>query len=61
MSNLELEKKSNWKTMVVNFQSLRGKVAASVDYIKPDAILGQETWVDETINTSERFPRLHSV
>ena len=59
--NLEPGKKSNWRTMVVNCQSLRGKVAtcaATIDCIKLDAILGQETWLGVTINTSNPPPPL---
>ena len=56
-----LEKKSNLRTMVINCQSLKGKVgqlAAATDYIKPGVILGIESWLDNSINTSTIFPTI---
>ena len=40
-------------------QSLRGKVEAfqsSVDYFRPDCILGTESWLNKSVSTNEIFP-----
>ena len=63
-SKFELEKQSNFRTMIVNCQSLRGKIASfqtAIEYIKPDVILGSESWLDGTINNSEIFPTNYNV
>ena len=44
---------------MINCQSLRGKsaaFAAVVDYVKPDVIIGTESWLDSSIHNSEVFP-----
>ena len=53
------KKIKNWKTLILNCQSLRGKVEAfqsSVDYFQPDCILGTESWLDKSVSTNEIFP-----
>ncbi len=50
---------NNWRTLVVNCASLWSKKAAleaAVYYTQPDAIIGCESHLDDTINTSECFP-----
>lgn len=54
----------NWRTLVVNCQSLKNKgpcFAAAVDYIKPDLILGTESWLDGSVKDSELFPPGYNV
>ena len=49
---------NNWRTMIINCRSLRGKVAAfqaTVDYIQPDCILGCESWLDSSVSSSKIF------
>ena len=49
----------NLRTLILNCQSLRGKVEAfqsSVDYFQPDCILGTESWLDKSVSTNEMFP-----
>ena len=49
----------NWRTFILNCQSLRGKVKAfqsSVDYFQPDCILGTKSWLDKSVSTNEIFP-----
>ena len=63
-SKSTMENKTNWRTMIVNCQSLRGKAASFAtvtDYTKPDVILGTESWLDNSINTSEVFPQGYTV
>jgi hypothetical protein len=63
-SQFELEKKGNWRTMIVNCQSLRGKsqsLETATEYIKPDLILGTESWLDSTVKDSEVFPSNYTV
>ena len=53
------KKIKNWRTLILNCQSLRGKVEAfqsSVDYFQPDCILGTEFWLDKSVSTNEIFP-----
>ena len=53
------KKIKNWRTLILNCQSLRGKVEAfqsSVDYFQPDCILGTESWLDKSVSTNEIFP-----
>ena len=43
----------------VNFQSAKGKTAAIthlIDSLRPDILIGCETWLDPTISSSENFP-----
>ena len=43
------------KIMVVNFQSVKNKVAelaASLDYHDPDIVLGSETWLNSTVDSN---------
>jgi hypothetical protein len=54
----------NWRTLVVNCQSLKNKgpcFAAAVDYIKPDLILGTESWLDSSVKDNEMFPPGYNV
>ena len=49
----------NWRTLILNCQSLWCKVEASqssVDYFQPDCILGTESWLDKSVSTNEIFP-----
>ena len=53
------KKIKNWRTLLLNCQSQRGKVEAfqsSVDYFQPDCILGTESWLDQGVSTNEMFP-----
>ena len=53
------KKIKNWRTLILNCQSLRGKVEAfqsSVDYFQPDCILGTESWLDKCVSTNKIFP-----
>ena len=53
------KKIKNWRTLILNCQSLRGKVEAfqsSVDYFQSDCILGTESWLDKSVSTNEIFP-----
>ena len=53
------KKIKNWRTLILNCQSLRGKVEAfqsSVDYFQPDCILGTGSWLDKSVSTNEIFP-----
>ena len=53
------KKIKNWRTLILNCQSLRGKVEAfqsTVDYFQPDCILGTESWLDKSVSTNEIFP-----
>ena len=53
------KKIKNWRTLILNCQSLRGKVGAfqsSIDYFQPDCILGTESWLDKSVSTNEIFP-----
>ena len=46
-------------TLILNCQSLRGKVEAfqsSVDYFQPDCILGTKSWLNKSVSTNEIFP-----
>ena len=55
---------NNWRYMIINCRSLRGKVAAfqaTVDYIQPDCILGCESWLDSSVSSSEIFLRAYDV
>ena len=48
----------NWRTLILNCQSLRGKVEAFksfVDYFQPDFILGTESWLDKSVSTNGNF------
>ncbi|XP_064633636.1 uncharacterized protein LOC135491593 [Lineus longissimus] len=50
---------NNWRTMTVNCEGIKGKtglLAATVQYIQPDAIIGCESKLDNTINSTEKFP-----
>ena len=53
------KKIKNWRALILNCQSLRGKVEAfqsSVDYFQPDCILDTESWLDKSVSTNEIFP-----
>ena len=53
------KKIKNWRTLILNCQSLRGKVEAfqsSVNYFQPDCILGTESWLDKSVSTNEIYP-----
>ena len=53
------KKIKNWRTLILNWQSLRGKVEAfqsSVDYFQPDCIFGTESWLDKSVSTNKIFP-----
>ena len=54
-----LNKIKNRRTLILNCQSLRGKIEAfqsSVDYLQHDCILGTESWLDKSVSTNEIFP-----
>ena len=57
-------KRQSLKTMVVNFGSIRGKVAdlaVTLENYHPDIIIGTETHLNSSINSSELFPPDFSV
>ena len=57
-------KRSNLKVLVVNFQGIRGKIAdlaCCIDVNDPDVIIGTETHLNSTINSSELFPPNYQV
>ncbi|XP_072046406.1 uncharacterized protein [Amphiura filiformis] len=50
--------------MVINFQSIRGKTAelnVSLEVDNPDVLIGCETWIDDTVSSSEIFPNSYTV
>ena len=52
-------KEENWRTLVVNVNSIFGKAAAfqhMISYVKPDAVIVTETKLNKDINTAEVFP-----
>ncbi len=52
------------KTLVINFQSIRGKTAelnVCLEMDNPDVIIGSETWLDSSVNNSEIFPNTYTV
>ena len=53
------QKENNWRTLVINANSVAGKkaeLAALIEYTCPDSILITETKLDETISTAEFLP-----
>ena len=49
----------NWRTLILNCQSLQGKVEAfqsSVDYFQHDCILATKSWRDKSVSANEIFP-----
>ena len=53
--HLKLPKKTNWRTLVVNYQGVRIKKAALTSakyYIQPDVILGQESKLNKTMSNN---------
>ena len=62
-SNISIQdlpkKGDNWRTLVLNVNSVFGKVAALqhlLSYVKPDAVILTETKLNKDILTSEVFP-----
>ena len=56
--------KQNWRTMILNCQSLHGKLPqfhSAVDYYNPDSIVGCESWLDSCIHNSEIFQQTYNV
>ncbi|KAI8486093.1 hypothetical protein Bbelb_361930 [Branchiostoma belcheri] len=52
------------RTCVVNFQSIRNKVPelhAFCEAVQPDIVVGTETWLDPSVNSSEVFPDNYNV
>ena len=59
LTNLVPDKKSNWRTLIVNCHSLNANKASlhpAVEYIKPDCIIGTESWLNPGISDSEVMP-----
>ena len=57
-------KRQSLKTLVINFCSIRNTVADLAVYIgkyNPDLIIGTETHLDSSVNSSELFPYNYSV
>jgi len=55
---------ANFRVLVVNFQSVMSKrceLACVIDTVKPDIIIGCETWLRPTINHSEFLPADYTV
>ncbi len=59
-SQADLRKKGmNWRTLVININGIRGKVAELehvIDCTNPDAVLIYETKLDKSVNTQEVVP-----
>ncbi|XP_072051753.1 uncharacterized protein [Amphiura filiformis] len=56
--------KRQLKVMVVNFQSVKNKVAglaACLDIHEPDIVLGSETWLNPDVGSKELFPGNYTV
>ena len=52
------------KVMVVNFGSVKNKVAelaACLDTHEPDIVLGSETWLNKSVGDKEIFPDNYTV
>ena len=52
------------KALVINFQSMKGKVAEILTCLEvddPDLIIGSETWLDSSISSSEIMPSGYTV
>ncbi len=57
-------KRQSIKTLVINFDGIKNKVAnlaATIANYTPDVIIGTETHIDSSINSSELFPPDYSV
>ncbi len=55
---------STWRTLILNGGGLKDKpdrLAAITECVKPDCILGCESWVDPSIKDSEVFPAGYSI
>lgn len=55
----QAKKKQNLRILIINCQSIRNKRTAlseSVDYLKPDIIIGSESWLSKENTNSEIFP-----
>ena len=49
----------NLRTLIINCQSIKNKVAelnSVISYVKPDIIIGNESWLASDISNSEIFP-----
>ena len=58
------ERNSQLKVMVINFQSIRNKVAdlaICLNTNKPDILIGTESWLSDGVSNSEIFPSDYSV
>ena len=58
-SRLVPEKSNNWRTLVVNCHSIKANsssLSTAVDYIKPDCIIGTESWLNSETYNSEVMP-----
>ena len=61
---LNVRKSGQMKVMVLNFQSVKNKVAElaiCLDTQKPDVLIGTESWLSSGISNSEIFPPDYSV
>jgi len=55
-----LPAKQNLRILSVNCRSIRNKSSefiASIDYVKPDIVCGTESWLSDSIKSSEVFPQ----
>ena len=51
--------RSHWRTLIVNCQSIKNKsdkLRSVISQIKPDVVIGCESWLDNSIINSEVFP-----
>ena len=62
--NLSSERKQHFKTLTINFQSIiskREEFWCLIDAVKPDVIMGCETWLKPSISVGEAFPPGYNV
>lgn len=55
---------NQWRTILINCGGVKGKTPnlhALIDDTKPDCIIGNETWLDETIKNGAIFPKHYTI
>ena len=59
LGNLVPDKANNWRTLIVNCRSIKANsssLSTALGYIKPDCIVGTESWLNAETHTSEVLP-----